>query len=115
MTNIKFFKSKNENYFVGFVCSGHTGFDESGKDVLCATISGITQSIVIGLKDVCGIKLKLKRIDKDGYIKVELPKSISLDKLKESQILFETLYKSINDLMEGYSEYISMEVIENVY
>jgi uncharacterized protein YsxB (DUF464 family) len=90
-------------------------FDEYGKDILCATLSGMTQSIVIGLKDVCGIKLKLNKKDKDGYIKVELPTSLSLEKIKESQILFETLYKSIIDLMEGYSDYISMEVIENVY
>ena len=51
MTDIKFFK--NKGVFVGFECSGHTGFDAYGKDVLCATISGITQSIALGLKQVC--------------------------------------------------------------
>ena len=113
MTDIKFFK--NEDYFVGFECSGHTGYDEYGKDILCATLSGITQSMVIGLKEVCNISIKLKRKERDGYIKVELPKGLDSNKMRESQILFETLYKTIYDLMEGYSDYISMEVIEDVY
>ena len=110
MTKIKFFK--NDNNFVGFECSGHTGYDEYGKDVLCATISGITQSITLGLSKVLGIEIKLKRNENVGYLKVELPKSVKEEKLLESQILFKTLYESVQDLRLGYSSYISMEVIE---
>ena len=113
MTDIKFFK-KNE-IFVGFECSGHTGYEEFGKDILCATVSGITQSVIIGLKDVCKINVKLNRRDKDGYIKAELPSKLELDKQRDAQVLLQTLYLSIKDLAEGYSKYISMEVIENVY
>ena len=115
MTDIKFFINKNDKNFVGFECSGHSGYGESGKDVLCATLSGITQSIVLGLKNVCGIKIKFKRKEKDGYIKVELPKDIDSSSLKDAQILFGTLYEAVRDLSSGYSKYISMEVIENVY
>jgi len=113
MTDIKMFK--NKNIFVGFECSGHTGYDEYGKDILCASISAITQSIVIGLKDVCGINIKLVRRDKDGYIKAMIPLDLEENKINNAQVLFETLHKSIKDLMIGYSKYISMEVIENVY
>ena len=113
MTDIKFLKK--ENVFVGFVCSGHTGYDEYGKDILCATLSGITQSVVLGLKDVCGIDIKVNRNDNDGYIKVELPKTIDKVKLDKAQVLLNTLYLSIEDLKQGYSKYISMEVIEYVY
>ena len=110
MTKIKFFK--NENNFVGFECLGHTGYEEYGKDVLCATISGITQSIVLGLKNVLELDIKLVRTDKKGHLKVELPKDINNDKMQKSQVLLNTLYESIKDLCIGYSSYISMEVIE---
>lgn len=113
MTDIKFFKK--DGIFVGFECSGHTGFDINGKDILCATISGLTQSIVLGLKDVCKINIKFKRQERSGYILVELPKNINDNQLDKSQVLFKTLYLSIKDLCEGYSNYISMEVIEYVY
>ncbi|MGN0960672.1 MAG: ribosomal-processing cysteine protease Prp [Christensenellales bacterium] len=112
MTKIKLFKK--DEYFVGFECSGHTGYDESGKDILCATISGITQSVTLGLREVCGIKIKLNR-NSGGYLKVELPSNLDIELVEKSQVLFETLKVSIEDLITGYSKYISMEVIENVY
>ena len=110
MTRIKFFK--NDNNFVGFECSGHTGYEDYGKDVLCATISGITQSVVLGLKKVLGINIRLNRNEKVGFLKVELPININNDDFQKAQVLFCTLYESIKDLIEGYSSYISMEVIE---
>lgn len=113
MTKIKFFKSNN--LFVGFECSGHTGYDDYGKDILCATISGITQSTVLGLKKICNINVKVDKDENVGYLKVELPKNLNSNMYDKSEVLLKTLYESIKDLKEGYSKYISMEVIENVY
>jgi uncharacterized protein YsxB (DUF464 family) len=51
-------------------------------------------------------------------MKVEIPTNLDESKLNQSQVLFETLFKTIEDLLDekdGYSKYISMEVIENVY
>ena len=111
MTKIKFFKAQDR--FVGFECSGHTGYDEFGRDILCATLSGITQACVMGITKVLNINAKVNRDDNSGYLKIELPKNINKDNFNKSQVLFDTLYISILDLMEGYSKYISMEVIEN--
>ena len=113
MTKIKFFKRQDK--FVGFECSGHTGYSEYGKDILCAALSGMTQSCILGITNVLNIKTRVNRKDKDGYLKIELPKDLDTDKLDASQILLETLYLSIEDLIEGYSKYISMEVIGNDY
>ena len=110
MTKIKLFKSNG--YYVAFECSGHTGYGEEGEDILCATISGITQSVVLGLTKVLNIKIGLKRNDKKGHLKVELPKDIDSTQMREAQVLIGTLYESISDLIIGYSGYISMEVIE---
>ena len=112
MTKIKFFK-KNEN-IVGFECLGHTGYADE-NDVLCATISGIVQGGILGILKVLKINAKLSRDDDRGYIRIELPECISDDNLKSSQIIFLTIKESIEDLIQGYSQYISMEVIENVY
>lgn len=113
MTDIKIYKK--DGYFVGFECSGHTGYEEYGKDILCATVSGITQTVALGLRDVCKIKAKISRDDSEGYLKVELPKGLEMEKIRNAQILFETLVLAIKDLQKGYSQYISMEVIGNVY
>ena len=47
MTKIKFFK--NKDIYTGFECSGHTGYEEFGKDVLCAAISSLTQGCALGI------------------------------------------------------------------
>lgn len=107
MTKIKFFKKQDS--ITGFECSGHT------KEILCAALSGMTQSCMIGLTHVLKIKVLVKRNDNDGYLKIELPKKIDQEKMKLSQVLFNTLLISIEDLIDGYSKYISMEVIENDY
>ena len=113
MTKIKFFKRQDN--FIGFECSGHTGYAESGKDILCAALSGMTQSCMMGLKNILKINILVNRKDDEGYLKIELPKKIDEDKLISSQVLLDTLYVSIEDLIDGYSKYISMEVIENDY
>ena len=113
MTKIKFFKSNDQ--FIGLECSGHTGYAEYNKDILCASLSGIIQSGILGLDKVLKINGKLSRRDNEGYIKYELPRNLENKKLLDSQIIFTTIYESIKDLLVGYSKYISMEVIEDVY
>ena len=100
---------------MGFECSGHTGYAKFGKDILCAAISGITQSCMIGLQQVLDIEVSIDRNDDNGYLKVELPSNLDEAKLHSAQVLLKTLKLSIEDLCEGYSKYISMEVIENDY
>ena len=113
MTKIKFFKVQDG--YNGFECSGHTVYAKSGKDILCAAISSITQSCVMGITKVLKINAKVNKDDDSGYLKIELPNNLNKEDFIKSQVLFDTLYISILDLMEGYSKYISMEVIENDY
>ena len=114
MTKISFFK-KNKK-FVAIECTGHTGFAESGEDILCATISSICQSGILGMIKVLKVQGYKYKINEDkGYLKFVLPDVINDDMLDRTQILFETMYASIEDLLEGYSKYLLMEVIEDVY
>ena len=113
MTKIKIFKK--DNIFTGFEISGHSGYAEDGKDIVCSSISSISQSCALGLKEVLGIKIAMIVNEDRGYLKIELPNNLSKDLIEKSQILLSTMYLSIEDLLSGYSKYISMEVIENVY
>lgn len=113
MTKIKFFKKSN--IFVGFECSGHAGYDDYGKDILCASISALTLGCVLGVTKTLGISASVSRKDNDGYLKMELPNGLSEDKLKSADLLISVLYEALSDLKNGYPKYIKMEVIENVY
>ncbi|MBE5738464.1 MAG: ribosomal-processing cysteine protease Prp [Clostridiales bacterium] len=113
MTKIKLFK-KND-VFMMIECSGHSGYADYGKDIVCASISSIVQSCMLGITKTLRIKAKIIRRDNEGYIKLELPNDISKDLLEKAQLLIMVMKDSIEDLLSGYSNYISMEVIENVY
>ena len=113
MTDVVFLK-KNDIIF-GFECSGHTGYAEAGSDIVCSALSSMTQSTALGLINVLKIKIELKRNDAKGYLRVVLPKDIDNKSLKDSQILLETLWLSVNDLAKDYSKYIKLEEREYVY
>lgn len=109
MTSIKFYK--NDNKYFKIEATGHTGYDESGKDILCASISSILQSGALGLKKVLNLKVKI--VNKiDGYILIELPVNQDLEK---AQVIMLTMLESLKDLQNGYSDYIKLEVIDYVY
>ena len=113
MTKIKFFK--NHDIYTGFECSGHSGYAEYGKDIVCASISSMTQMTCLGIVQVLNIPAEIVRNDDKGYIKIKLPESIDKSLQDKVQVLINTLKLSLEDLLEGYAKYIKLEVIENVY
>ena len=44
MTTITFYKS--EGHYYGFEEQGHTGYAESGEDILCSALSAMTMLII---------------------------------------------------------------------
>lgn len=113
MTNIKIFK--NDGNIVCVQCLGHTGYKESGEDIVCAGVSSLVQTAVLGLLSVAKINVDLSRDDEAGYLKVKLPSVITEDENHDAQIILLTMLCGLSDLRESYSDYISLEVIENVY
>ena len=50
MTHIKIFRQNKS--IIGFECSGHTGYDVEGSDIVCAAISTLTLTCILGLEKV---------------------------------------------------------------
>ena len=113
MTNIKII-TKNKN-IIAFEISGHTGYEDNGKDIVCAAISSISQSACLGITKVLNIKAVISKNDKKGYLKFVLPKDLSAEKLNDSQILLQTMKLSLEDLLFDYSDYIKLEVQNEIY
>lgn len=62
--------------------SGHTGYAESGEDIVCAALSAIIQTAALGLTEVAKIAATIDRNDEDGYFRLTLP---SLGEEKRAQ------------------------------
>lgn len=49
MTKVCLFKNKR---IIGFEVKGHSGFAQEGSDIVCAAISALTQTAVMGFEQV---------------------------------------------------------------
>ncbi len=108
MTKIVFYSNKGR--LIAFEISGHTGLMESGKDILCASISSIAQMAVLGIKDELKLKPFIKV--KDGYLKLSLLQK-DFDN-QGAQLLLKTCLDSLRQVIKHYKKYVILEVKENV-
>ncbi|AFS78988.1 hypothetical protein DUF464 [Gottschalkia acidurici 9a] len=111
MTNIKIFTDQDGS-IVQYEISGHADFDEYGKDILCAAISVLSQTTLIALNKVCGIKEKdiaFSVDDESGYLKVSIPKNLEKNIKDKANVVLETMIVGIEDLAYQYPKYISIK------
>jgi hypothetical protein len=104
MTKVKIIKKNNSITVVEAL--GHTGYAESGEDIVCAALSSIIQTAALGLLGVLGIKAQVKKDDKSGYFKISLTQELSNEDRKDADIILNTMLMGITDLNEGYSNFI---------
>ena len=101
---------KKENKIFSVECDGHTNYGEKGEDIVCASLSSIVQTAVLGLLMVAQIELDMKRDDEEGYLKFTLPEKLDKTQDLQASTILDTLLCGISDLFESFSDYIELEV-----
>ena len=113
MTKVVFYKSGDT--FYGFNEIGHTGYGESGDDVLCAALSAMTMLIIntveISYASDVEYTIDEKTTDIKVIIKSALPE-YEPDERKSYAIagLLKAYYYQLNDLVEEYYDYLEVDV-----
>ena len=115
MTKIVFVK--RDGAFWGFDEHGHTGYGESGDDVLCAALSAMTMLILNTLEISYAADVDYK-IDESGTeisvrCRAALPEP-GEDEAKRFAVegLIKGYYYQLNDLLEEYYDYLDVDVTE---
>ncbi len=115
MTTIIFYKSEG-NYY-GFEEQGHTGYGESGDDVLCAALSSMTMLIIntieVSYASNVDYTIDEKTTDIRVIAKSALPK-YEKDEKKQFAIsgLMQAYFYQLMDLVEDYYEFLDVKEIE---
>ena len=107
MTNIKIIR-ENEN-IIGVECSGHTGFADYGRDIVCAGVSCIVQTAVLGIQKLTDINCKVVTDKKTGYLKLEINDIEKTKSLNDTQIILKTMLCGLEDLQKQYPKNIKLE------
>ncbi len=97
----EFFRKNGE--ITGFKVSGHAGYDMFGKDIVCAGVSALTQSALLGL-DRCA----KRRFDLDiasGKLTMDLegkPDTLT-------QAILETMFLGLVEIAGNYPKSVRVE------
>ncbi len=108
MTKVTILK-KNDKIF-SVECDGHTNYGEKGEDIVCASLSSIVQTAVLGLLMIASLELDMKRDDEAGYLKFTLPEKLNSTQDVQACAILDTMLCGISDLYESFSDYIELEV-----
>lgn len=118
MTKVVFYKDGDS--FYGFHEEGHAGFEEAGKDIVCAALSAMTMLIINTIEVVWGSDVRYKIDDETTDITVTAKEAIpeyAEDAAKQYAIsgLFYSYYLQLNDMLEDYYDYLDVDVEEKPY
>lgn len=101
---------KKSGHVVSLSADGHTGYGVEGEDIVCAALSSIIQTALLGLLQVAGINVKFTRRDEEAYLKFELP-SLDSSQRRDADMILDTMLVGIFDLYETYSDFIELKLL----
>ena len=115
MTTITFYKTGG--FYYGFEEQGHTGFAESGEDILCSALSSMTMLIINAIEVTYASHVDYT-IDEETtdirlIAKSALPK-YEKDEKKQYAVsgLIQAYFYQLMDLVEEYYDYLDVKEIE---
>ena len=106
MTKCEFFTE--DDRITGFSVSGHSGYAESGQDIVCAAISAVVTMAEATINDVCGAKAKVRVKEEGARVTLTLP--VSCDEEESVQAVLAGMMLTLMSLRDDYPDYI--EVLE---
>lgn len=109
MTDIKI--TRKNNSIVEVTASGHTGYGESGEDIVCAGVSTLIQSALLGLLQVAKINVSYKVNEEKGSLSIVLPQRLTAEERHDADVILNTMLCGLQDFYTEYSDFINLEVI----
>ncbi len=99
MTKYKFLVKSKGIY--GFVINGHSGYAESGSDIVCAAVSSAAYMVANTITDVLGVKADI--VEADACFSLKLQEK-DIDKCG---VLLKGLQLHLDELCTQYPEHIT--------
>lgn len=106
MTVISFFE--RDGMTSGVRARGHSGYAESGRDIVCAAASALVQTAYLAIEDL-GAKVAFERDDDNAFFEFRVERDARCD--HDVQVILRALRVGVNDLRDGYPEYVRTETI----
>ena len=106
MIKVTIFKSSE--LYKGFKVTGHAGYDESGKDIVCAAVSALVINCINSIDELTDDDFSLEEDEVSGTIAVQFKKNIT----SESILLMDSLVLGLKAILEDNGQYIKLDFKE---
>lgn len=90
-----------------FKIQGHSGYAESGQDIVCAAVSAITQTAVMGLAEVAHISVNYHQ--RKGWSRCKLPAHLPAKKREAASMILDTMLIGLKSIEDQYGSFISIQ------
>ncbi|HPT82602.1 MAG TPA: ribosomal-processing cysteine protease Prp [Limnochordia bacterium] len=109
MIRVEFLKSTQGWH--GFRARGHAGFADPGEDIVCAAVSALTQTAVLGLTKVVGIACQVEVEEKTGTLDCLLPPGLDSGEWQQAQLVLEVLYAGLKATEREYKQFVRVKEV----
>jgi uncharacterized protein YsxB (DUF464 family) len=94
-----------------FALKGHAGYEEHGKDIVCAAVSVLVINTIMAIKKFTDEKVKIKEDEESGFIECVFPNRKKGIYEEESELLIKTMMLGLTEIRDQYGEeYITIAV-----
>ena len=105
MTRVTLF-TDSQRRLTGFECLGHSGYAESGSDIVCAAVSALSLTCINAMESVAGIKPSA--VESDGLLTVDLAEN---QLTHDVQVILRTFEQGIKDIAASYPKYVRFHLM----
>ena len=98
------FYRRKDGALIGYRAQGHTGFADSGSDIVCAAISALTQSTLNGLRNVLKAPVMFEIDDQAAFLEARLTPEATEAQVRQAQLLLVTLLEGLQAVERSYPQ-----------
>ena len=111
MTRVEFYKSATGRGWQGFQAVGHADFADYGEDIVCAAVSVLTQTAVLGLKEVIGVDCLVDMDEQRGSLLCLLPDELQEQDWNQAQLILKVLHIGLLATEKDYGNYVRVKEV----
>ncbi|SMP49621.1 ribosomal-processing cysteine protease Prp [Anoxynatronum buryatiense] len=106
MINVNVWRNP-QKHIVRYTVSGHSNVAPTGKDIVCAAVSVLAQTTIIGLYEVLGQTPEYSI--EDGLLECTISEALNETQRREATLLLETMLLGIHNIQQQYPDIIVID------
>lgn len=100
-------RRNTKNEVISYQITGHSGTAPIGEDIVCAAVSVLAQTTILGFSHI--LKQKPEYSIHDGSLHFQVGDGLSASERKEASLLLETMVVGLKNIKEQYPTVIAIE------